>query len=305
MTQLELLLSATFRMFPPIILAGLGGLLSFRIGMLNIALEGMMLLGAFFAVVVSYLTGSAWFGLLAATLLGGALGFLFALFNLRFNANNIVTGVAVNILSLGLTTYFLRVLFGVRGAFSSPRIVGLPLIRIPILDHIPVLRVLSGQSVLVYVAIGLTFAVHYFLYHTPAGLRVRAVGKHPMAAATAGVDVERLKYFCLVSSGLLSGMGGAHLSLGQLTMFTENMTNGRGFIALAATIFGQNTPIGTFAGSLIFGFADALTLRLQTINLPPHLLQMVPYVLTLLVLLAVALKSRTRAVKASAKASKE
>lgn len=294
----EMMLAATLRMSAPIILAGLGGLLSFRIGMLNIALEGMMLIGSFTAVLVSYFTGSGYLGMLAAGFLGGVLGYLFALFNLKFKAHNIIAGVAVNTLALGLTTYFLRTFFGVRGAFSSPKIAGLPVFRLPGLEAVPVLRAFSGQSVLVYVSISLVLLLHYILYQTPAGLRIRAGGRHPMAVVTAGVNLERLKYIVLIASGVLSGLGGAHLSLGQLTMFSENMTNGRGFIAMAATIFGQNTPLGTLGASLVFGFADALTMRLQTYNFPPFLIQMGPYVLTLVTLVLVvqstAGRGRTR-----------
>lgn len=289
---IETLLDSTLRSSPPIIFAGLGALLSFKIGMMNMGLEGMMLIGAFTAVITSYFTGSAWLGLLAAMLLGGIMGFLFAFFNLTFKANNVVTSVAVNILALGLTTYLLRILFNVRGAFSSPQIVGLPIYKIPLIESVPLIKTLSGQSVTVYLSFLAVIAVHFVIYKTPIGLRVRATGIHEGAVETAGVKVNRLKFNVIICSGLLAGLGGAHLSLGQLTMFTENMTNSRGFIAIAASIFGQRTPIGTFIASLIFGFADALTMQLQMINLPPQLFQMIPYILTIFLLTVVALRQR-------------
>ena len=288
LSALEILLSSTLRMSPPIILASLAGLLSFRIGLLNIALEGMLLIGAFVAVIVSYFTGSAYIGMLAAALTGGTLAFLFALFILKFKADNIVVGTAVNMLALGLTTYLLKVMFGVRGAFSSPEIVGLPVVNIPALESVPLLKVFSGQSILVYISLLLVFVTHHILYQTSIGLRIRASGQQPMAIVTAGINLSLLKYLTLIAGGVLCGLGGAHLSLGQLTMFTENMTNGRGFIAMAASIFGKNTPIGALIGSLMFSFADTLTIRLQSSGFPSFIIQMIPYILTLITLSLVA-----------------
>jgi len=289
--SIEMLLTATFRILPPILLAGLGGMLSSRVGLLNMGLEGMMLIGSFTAVIASYYSGSAYIGLLAAMLAGAILGLSFALFSIKFKADNVVVGVALNMFALGITKYLLRILFGVSGAFSSPDIKGLNNFSIPLLDNIPILRSLNNQSILVYLSIILTFIIHYIIYKTPQGLRIRATGTHPMAVSTAGVKVNRLKYITITFSGLLSALGGAHLSLGQLTMFTDNMTNGRGFIAMAANIFGKNTPIGTFVGSLLFSFTDAITMRMQTFGFPPTLIQIIPYLITLITLYLVAIKA--------------
>lgn len=289
--SIELLLTATFRTLPPILLAGLGGMLSTRVGLLNMGLEGMMLIGAFTAVITSYYTGSAYIGLVAAIIVGATMGISFALFCIKFKADNVVVGVALNMFALGITKYMLKLLFGVSGAFSSPDIQGLNNFSIPILGNIPILRSLDNQSILVYLAIILTFVIHYIIYKTPQGLRLRATGTHPMAVSTAGVKVNRLKYITITFSGILASLGGAHLSLGQLTMFTDNMTNGRGFIAMAANIFGKNTPIGTFIGSLLFSFTDAITMRMQTFGFPPTLIQIIPYLITLITLYLVGVKA--------------
>lgn len=288
----EFLLASTLRVVPPILLAGLAGLLSMQVGMLNIALEGMLLVGAFVGVLFSFLTGSGLAGLVAATLIGAATGYLFAVFNLKFRANNIVVGVAVNILALGLTTYLLRTLFGVRGAFSSPRIGGLPLLHLPFLEGVPLLRAVAHLPVMTYVAVAAVVAVHLFLYHTPIGLRVQATGQYPLAVTTAGASVDGLKLLVLVVGGAFAGAGGAHLSLGQLTMFTENMSNGRGFMAVAVAVFGRRTPLGTLGAALLFGLAETATMWLQSFSVPPQLVQLIPYVLTILVLVLVAVRER-------------
>ncbi|NQT58302.1 MAG: ABC transporter permease [Bacteroidetes bacterium] len=286
----EILLTAMFRVSPPLIFAGLAGMLSFRVGLLNIALEGMLLFGAFTAVIVSYYTSSSLLGLLAAGAVSGVVAYFFALFNFKFKANNIVVGVAINIIALGFTTYLLKLLFGVRGAFSSPDIIGLPIITIPGISSIPLLRTLSGQSLLVYAAIISVIIIHKIYYQTRFGLAIRAGGRHPMCAITAGIDMTRLRYITVILGGVFCGVGGAHLSLGQLTMFTENMTNGRGFIAMAASIFGNSTPLGTLVGALIFSFADGVTILLQRFDFPSYLIQMIPFAATLVILVIVAIR---------------
>lgn len=292
--SIESILSAALRMLPPLLLAGLGGMLSSRIGLLNMALEGMMLMGSFVAVIASFYSGSAYIGLLAAAIFGGLLGFLFAIFNLKYKANNIVVGVAVNLLALGLTKYFLKILFGVTGAFSDPKIKGLGTIDIPLLENIPILRAFDNQSILVYISFILVIVINYVFYKTPTGLRIRATGPHDMAVETAGVNVTVLRFSTLIVSGILCGLGGAHLSIGQLTMFTDNMTNGRGFMAMASAIFGRNTPLGTLVGASMFSFADAITMRIQTLGYPASLIEIIPFAVTLLTLFLVALKENKK-----------
>lgn len=294
MNGVETLLETALRTLPPVLLAGMGGMLANRIGILNLGLEGMMLTGSFVGVIASYYTGSAYAALLIAGLASALVGLLFSLFTIRFKANPTVVGVAINMLVAGLTTYFLSVLFGVRGAFSDNRIMGLPKINIPFLDNIPILRIFNNQNITVWLALIFVFALHYVFYHTSLGLRIRATGQFPMAVTTAGVNVKAIQYSALVFGGFLCGLGGAHLSLGQLSMFTENMTSGRGFIALAAAIFGKNTPLGTLLGALLFSFTDAVTRKIQTTGFPSMLIDMIPYIVTVVTLWIVEMRATAK-----------
>lgn len=289
MESLELLLSATLRTLPSLLLAGLGGMISAKVKITNMALEGIMLLGAFTAVVFTYYTGMVYLSLVVTTLVGGLIGFLFALTKLKLNADNIVVSIGINLFATGITVYLMGVLFGVQGAISLPGMKGLPSITIPVLENIPLLRALSGHTILVYLALILVAVFHYLIYHTAFGLRIRATGPHPMAVVTAGVNANAYQCIALTISGMLGALGGAHLSVGQLAMFSDNMTSGRGFIALAATTFGGHTPIGTLLGSALFSVTDAATMGLQTAGFPASLVQSIPYVLTLLTLWIVAI----------------
>ncbi len=280
----EVLLSTTFRMLPPLLLAGLGGMISARVKITNMALEGMMLLGAFVAVVVTYFTGMAYLSLFVAAIVGGLLGFGFALTKIKLKADNIVVSIAINMFAAGITIYLMKIIFDVRGAISLPNMEGLPNLHIPFLEQIPILRSFSNQSILVYVSLLLVVVFQFLMYRTRFGLRIRATGPHAMAVVTAGVNADAYKYAALTISGILGALGGAHLSVGQLAMFSDNMTAGRGFIAMAATTFGGYTPIGTLLGALLFSTTDAATMRIQTAGFPTPLVQMIPYVLTLITL---------------------
>lgn len=291
---LENLISTTLRTLPPVLLAGLGGMLSARVKVTNMGLEGMMLIGAFVAVITTYFTGMPYLGLLAAMLSGAILGGIFAFLKIRFQADNVVVSVAINMLATGITVYLMKVIFNVRGSVSLPGKEGLPSFDIPVLSEIPILRSFSGQSILVYVALILVAVFQFVMYHTPYGLRLRAAGPHPMAVTTAGLSVNVYRVSALVLSGILGAMGGAHLSMGQLAMFSDNMTNGRGFIALAATTFGQFTPLGTLGGATLFSFADAATLPMQTSGFPSSLIQIIPYAITLLTLFLMALQKKRK-----------
>lgn len=288
MSYLEVLLETTLRNLPPILLAGLGGMLANRVGVLNLGLEGMMLTGSFVGVIVSYYTHSAFLAIVLAGVAGAILGVLFSVLTLRFRANATVVGVSINMLALGLTTYLLSVLFGVRGSFSDTSIVPIPKINLMFLSNIPILRALNNHAVTVYIALLAVLILQYVMYKTALGLRLRATGYHKMAVTTAGVNSTGLQFGTLILSGFLCGLGGVHLSLGQLSMFTENMTSGRGFIAMAAAIFGRNTPSGTFLGSLLFSVADAVTRKAQTSGFPSMLVDMIPYIITVVTLWVVA-----------------
>lgn len=262
------LLFATLRAATPLIITAIGGLLSEKSGVVNIALEGMMLIGAFSAVVVSYYTGNPWLGVLGAIIAGGAFAYIHALVSIKFKANQVVSGTAINILASGLTVFLLQILFKVSG--TTPQVKKLP--------------AWGPFNPLVYFGIVLVVVVHFFIYYTPEGLRLRAIGEHPSAADTVGVNVLKLRYIYVVISGMLAGIAGASLSLGDLNVFVKEMTAGRGFIALAAMIFGKWTPLGALGAALLFGFADALQMRLQGIGIPSQFIQMIPYIFTMIAL---------------------
>lgn len=278
------LFAATLRMATPLVYASLGGLFSERAGVVNIALEGMMLTGAFSGVLATYGTGNPWIGVLASILVGGLLGLLHALLTVKFAGNQIVSGTGINLFALGFTAYMSQIIWGSRGA--SPSVQGLGPISIPLLRDLPVVgEIIGNQTPLVYIGLVIVVLSYILLFKTPAGLRIRAVGEHPAAADTTGVNVYKTKYLCVMLSGMLAGLGGAFLSLGHLDLFVLGMTGGCGFIALAAMILGGWTPFGALGASLLFGFADALQMRLQSVGaLPSQIVLIIPYVLTVLVL---------------------
>jgi simple sugar transport system permease protein len=289
------LLNSTFRFVTPILLAALGGLICERVGVFNIALEGLMLTGAFAAVVGSYFAGNAVIGVLAAVVAGIALAGIFAFFAISLRGDMIVLGIALNLLTSGLTIFLLRTLFGVKGAFQDPRIQGLGKIELPLLADLPVLGpLLSGHSWVVYLTWLLVVAMYFFLFQHALGLRMRGVGEHPEAAATLGVNVALLRYVAVLLSGALCGLAGAQLSLGNVTLFVENMSAGRGWIAVVAVMFGQAHPLGVFAASLLFGLADSIGFRLQGLQMPSQFTGMVPYVVTLISLFIIETQRRRR-----------
>lgn len=286
-------LTATIRIATPIALAAMGGAFSERAGIINIGLEGMILSGAFAAVLGSFLTGSPWIGIVFALLVGAGIGALFACFAVTFRANHVVAGVGINILALGATTWLMQVLWGNKG--SSPNVNGLPEISIPVLKDLPVAgKLLGTHCPLVYVMFLVVFGGWVLLFKTPLGLRIRMIGEHPEAADTLGINIQRIQYFSLILSGSVAGLGGAYLSLGHLNWFSMNMSAGRGYMALAANIFGQWNPLGGLAASSLFAFTDAVQMRLQSLNIgvPYELIQMFPYLLTIIVLAGAVMRSR-------------
>ena len=278
------LFAATLRMASPLIFASLGGIFSERAGIINIALEGMMLTGAFSGVFVTYVVGNPWVGVFAAILAGGLLGLIHGILTIKFAGDQIVSGTGINIFALGFTAYMSQIVWGSRGASQSVQ--GLGTVSIPFVADIPFLGdVVGKQTPLVYIALIAVIASYLILFKTPSGLRLRAVGEHPGAADTTGIKVYRTKYLCVIASGMLAGLGGVFLSLGQLSLFVNGMTGGRGFIALAAMILGGWSPFGALGASLFFGFADALQIRLQSVGaLPSQIVLTLPYILTIIVL---------------------
>jgi simple sugar transport system permease protein len=258
------LVFSTIRLATPLVLAALGGLYSERSGVINIALEGLLLAGAFTAASVTYYAHSPWVGLGAAMLAGAFVAYILALACIRFKADQVVTGTGINILFIGLPAVLSGALFLSSG--STPQIPKenlLPTLSGLLPGFVPHWRILSEVSFISLLALILILVTRYVLYRTPFGLRLRAVGENPEAADAAGVGVNRIRYVGVVLSGALAGIGGAYLSIGQSSLFTRNMAAGRGFIALAALIFGKWRPVQTMLACLLFGLADALTIQLQ------------------------------------------
>jgi len=292
--MLDLLFDASFmasvpRFVTPILLAALGGALCERAGVFNIALEGFILTGAFAAVLGSYFSGSPWLGAIAAMAAGIAIGLVFAEFHLRRGGDAIVVSIAINILAAGLTTYLLRAIFDVMGAFSDPAIVGFQPVRIPLIADIPVLgRVLSGQSPLVYVALLAVPAVHIFLARHRLGLRMRAAGENATALEAGGVSPRRVRLWALVGCGTFCGLAGAQLSIANVNLFVENMSAGRGWIAVVAVLLTRGRPLPLFLIAAIFGTVDSFSFRVQGLGLAQQFTDMMPYLATLMVLVALS-----------------
>jgi len=279
------LVFSTIRLATPLVWAAIGGLYSERSGVVNIALEGLMLAGAFTAAAVTFYAHSPWVGLASASLASAFVAFVLAVVCIRFKANEVVAGTGINILFLGLPGVLSGALFLSSG--STPQIPKEELLPtlgqlIPVAPQWRVLTNVSAISLLALFVVGCTW---YVLYRTPFGLRLRSVGENPEAADAAGIRVQRIRYAGVILSGVLAGIGGAYLSIGQSSLFTRNMTAGRGFIALAALIFGKWRPVQTMLACLLFGFAEALSIQMQGVSqVPVQFIQIVPYVLTIVVL---------------------
>jgi ABC-type uncharacterized transport system permease subunit len=289
-------LAATLRLATPIALAALGGVVTERSGVTNIALEGCMLMGAFFAIFAADKTGSLPIAILVGLIAGMALAGLHALASITFRADQIISGMALNILALGLTSYLDYELYGTTGTPAS--LPGVPTVDLGFLSGIPLLGGAFGhQSSILWVTFLLVIVLELFLFRTVPGLRLRAVGEHPRAAETVGIDVRRTRYWAVLASGALAGLGGVYLSMAVAGSFTDGMTNGKGFIGLAAMIFGRWKPVGALIASLIFGYGDALSVSLQGVSIgdlriPVQLLSTIPYVLTILAVAGFVGRSR-------------
>lgn len=279
-------LAATLRIATPLVLAGLGGILSERAGTFAVGLEGQMLCGAFGGVVATHLLGSVGAGIAASCVGGMAFGLIIATVTARFRADHMVTGLAANILALGLTSFMLRGLVG-QGQAPNIRVPILQPIPIPGLADLPVIGpLLFNQPILTYIALALIVPIGIFLMRTRAGLTLRAVGENPDAAFAAGANPIRVRMLAIIAGSALAGLAGAVLSLQQVGTFTDGMTSGRGYLALAAIIVGRWMPFGMFVACLLFGACEALQLRVQVFTLPvsSYVIQMLPYVVALAVL---------------------
>jgi simple sugar transport system permease protein len=272
-------LMATLRMATPLLFAAMGGLLSERSGVMNIALEGLMLIGAFFAVAGTHYLHSPWLGLLCGVLAAGVGGAIHAFWCITMRADQIVAGTAINLLGLGITAYLIQEIWGRAGQTDA-------------VEKLPTIG--RGLSILVPLAFILVPVVHFLLFTTKPGLRIQASGEHPRAAESVGIPVPAYRYACVIASGVLAGFGGAALSIGDLSFFTRDMTQGRGFISLAAVIFGNWTPFGTLGAALLFAASQAFQIRAQVagIGISKDLLLALPYLLTLVAIAGLVRRTR-------------
>ena len=279
---------ATLRMAIPLTLASIGGTICERSGIINLGIEGMMLSGAFGAVAGTYMTGNPWLGMLFAVVIGGLCGLLHAVLCIRYRTNQSVSGVGINVLASGLTIVLCRAIWETDGISAS--VTQIPAVTIPGLNKIPLLgELFDKQSPYLYFTLIIVIISWYILYRTKIGLRLRTIGDHPKAAATAGINVTKYRYTAVILCGMLCGLGGSFLSIVQSNLFVKDMVAGRGYMALAAMIFGGWNPAGTFFASLLFAFAQAIRINL-TLDIPEQFVQMLPYLLTLLVLMGVGRK---------------
>ncbi|MBN2875629.1 MAG: ABC transporter permease [Spirochaetales bacterium] len=297
---LSVILNAEFgysvlRVTTPILFATLAALISDKAGVMNIALEGIMLISALAGVYFSAMTGSAALGLLAAVIAGALVGLFLAYCALHLKTDIILSGIAINLMGGGGTVFVLFMLTGDKGISSSLASKVLPKIAIPVLQDIPVLgTLLSGHNVLTYTAFAFVVLLYILLYKTPLGLRIRAVGENPDAADSVGIGVTRIRYMALALSGMTAGFGGAYMSMGYVSWFSKNMTAGRGFIALAAEAMGGATPVGSMLTSLLFGFFDALSNTLQLMRIPSEFVNMIPYAATVIGLVVYTIRRSSR-----------
>lgn len=287
------MLRTTVSAATPIAFGALSGVMCERVAIINIGIEGMLLTGAFMGALVGTVV-NPWIGILAATLSGGILALALAVLAIRYRVDQIIAGVVINIFALGLTSYLSSQYLAREPArFNSPGV--LRSIRLPFLSDIPVIGpVLFNQNIFTYALFVITAVTTYGLFRTRWGLRSRAVGEHPKAADTLGINVYRMRYLNVFIGGLIAGFGGAFFTLGSVGVFNENMTAGRGFIGLAAMIFGRWHPVGALAAALVFGFADSLQVRLGILDsgIPSEFLLMAPYLVTIIVVAGVVGRAR-------------
>jgi ABC-type uncharacterized transport system permease subunit len=271
----------------PLLLAALGGLISELSGVLNMALESMMLIGAFVAYAVSDLTGNPWMGLLAAAFAGMLVGLIHAVFTITLRSNHIISAVALNLFAVAVTALGFRVLYVHKTFVSAP---GFEALYFPVLSDLPYLgKALFQHNIIIYLALLLIPVLWFIFYKTFWGLTLRSVGEHPMASSTVGINVNKIRYLAVLLSGAIVGISGSALvSASGINAFQENLSAGRGFIAFAAVVFGRYNPVGIFLGTILFGLGDALQIRLQAygIEVPYQLLLMLPYLITLIALVA-------------------
>lgn len=297
---------SVIRLMTPILFASMAALIAEQSGITNMALEGIMLFAALFGVLGSAYTQSALVGLIAAVVVAVIVSLGLAFFKIKMKTDEILAAIAINLLASGATVFLLFLAAGERGTSTSLPSKMLPFIHIPIIKDIPILGgIISGHNILVYVSIISVFVLHYFLFRTPLGLRIRAVGGNPDAATSVGVSVPKTQYIAFVISGVLAGLAGAFMSMGYMGVFNRDMTAGRGYIALAAASVGGQTPFGALFASMIFGLFDALGNNFQIGVIPAEFVYMIPYLTTIVAFAIASYRKMNRKKKIQKKVTEE
>ena len=285
------MLGSTLRISLPITLCGLGALYSERCGVLNIGMEGIMLLGAFFSALGSYVSGSPYVGLLFAVLSGAVIGLLHGVLTVKFHTNHIINGVAINLLGDGLSILLLSIVWGNKG--KSTEVAGFRTLDNILPKKIAVISDLFGSLNILYVIMVVLIVFSYFyIFRTKWGLRLRVIGDKPQVADTMGINVERSQIAYVILGSVLASVAGASLSIGSIHYFSKGMVAGRGYMAIAAMVFGMWHPLMLFLSGLFFGFVQAIQIRLQFLSIPVQFVEMIPYIVTIIMLVATSKKNR-------------
>ncbi|MDO4438099.1 MAG: ABC transporter permease [Eubacteriales bacterium] len=293
-------IAAAIRLAVPLVLSSVGGCFGDRAGIFNIALESFMLCAAFFATLGTYCTANPYFGIICGILAGLTCALLFGIFVFHFGSSGMVVSIAMNLGMDAFTSFLLLTIFGKRGSFMDERLVSIPDINIPIISELPYIgEVLNGQNIMVYLTIVLAVAAWLLMYKMPFGLRVRSVGMNEKAAQTAGINILKYKWYSVLLTGLFCGLAGAILPLGGTSIFTENMTAGRGFLAVAAIMIAGGNPIKAAIVGFMFAYAEVIAASMQNFGIPSQIVLSFPYFITIFVLLisAVCTKIRKKVVK--------
>jgi simple sugar transport system permease protein len=278
----------------PILLAALGGVVCNKAGNFNIALEGFMLIGSFAAVIGSYFLKSATLGILLAVLITVAISLLYGLFCITFKADEIIVGFGFNMFAIAITGWLLKPIFGGKGSFYNPSTPVLNPIKLLLISKIPILnKIFSGYNIIVYLSWILIILLYVIMYRTSLGYKLRALGENPASLKAHGLSTVKYAYLAEVIAGITCGLAGAYLSIGSLAMFTENMTAGRGFIAVAAVIFSNGYLPFTALASILFGFANSIAIQLQGLGFPTQFVDMIPYILTILMIIPTGFKKKS------------
>ncbi len=289
---------AILRVMTPLLFGTIGVAITNLVGSGNIAMEGIMLLSAFFGVIVSTFTGSLWLALFAGIAAGLLLGALLGYFHLKMKADIFLSAIALNMFASGITIFLLFLFTGDKGSTSALKSLVFPTIDIPLFKSIPVLGgIFSGHNILTYLALLCALVFYILIFKTPLGLRIRAVGQNPHAAESVGINVNRVRMAALLLSGLFGALGGLYLSMGYVSWFSRDMTAGRGFIAVAAATLGGNLPLGTFVASVFFAIVSAVAIYISSLNIPSELIQMIPYLVTVLALAVFAIQNNRKKTK--------